>query len=113
MRSSTATTAPSSPRASTDKKLHATTEKELSDASSGINGRVKDIYETYSLLRDLYQQAWLRSNRPYALREVLEHYDATIALWLARQDRFRAASRQLADTRTLPTPADMGLPSIK
>jgi hypothetical protein len=96
--------------ASTDKKLRASTEKELSDASSGVNGKIKDIYETYSLLRDLYQQAWLRSNRPYALREVLERYDATVALWMARQDRFRSASRQLADSKTLPSASDMGLP---
>jgi hypothetical protein len=95
---------------STDKKLHAQTGTLLGDIASGVNGRIKDIMETYALLRDLYQQAWLRSNRPYALRLVLEHYDSTIALWQSRADRFRSAQRQLSDTKTLPTPADLGLP---
>ena len=96
-------------QASTDKKLHGTVGHELGDIRS-INGRLEDIRDTYSLLRDLYQQTWMRANRPYALRPVLEHYDATIALWQARIDRFRAAQRQYADSKTLPAASEMGLP---
>ena len=62
-------------------------------------------------IRDLYQQAWLRSNRPYALRPVLEHYDYTIGLWLARSDKIRTAQRQWADSHTLPTAAELGIPA--
>jgi len=96
-------------QASSDKKLHATVGPDLSDIN-GINGRIQDIRDTFAMLRDLYQQAWLRSNRPYALRPVLEHYDSAIALWQSRADRFRAAQRQLTDSKTLPTPTDLGLP---
>ena len=101
-----ALTAQSSP----DRKLHSTVSKELSDIR-GVNGRLEDIRDTYALLRDLYEQTWLRSNRAYALRPVLEHYDATIQLWQARSDRFRTAARQYGETRLLPSPADLGLPS--
>jgi hexosaminidase len=93
-------------QASTDKKTHGQVGADLSDIN-GINGRLQDIMDTYALLRDLYQQAWLRSNRAYALRPVLEHYDVTIALWQARSERFRSAQRQYADTKTLPPAGDL------
>ena len=96
-------------QASSDKKVHATTGRELSDIN-GVNGRIQDIRDTYALLRDLYWQAWLRSNRPYGLRPVLAHYDSTIALWQARSERFRSAQRQYSDSKTLPTAFELGLP---
>src|SRR5271170_1223641 len=94
----------------TDKKQRAAVSRELSDIN-GINGRLHDIIDTYSLLRDLYEQAWYRSNRAYALRPTLEHYDYTVGIWLARSDRLRSAQRQWSDIRTLPTAGDVGLPS--
>jgi hexosaminidase len=83
--------------------------RQLSDIN-GVNGRIEDLRDIYSLLRDMFEAAWLRSNRPYALRPVLEHYDYTIGLWLARSDRFRTAQRQWNDTHTLPPAADLGIP---
>jgi hexosaminidase len=94
---------------STDKKQRMAVARELSDIN-GVNGRIQDIIDTYSLLRDLYEQAWLRSNRVYGLRPVLEHYDYTIGLWLARSDRLRSAQRQWSDTHTLPPASDLGIP---
>ncbi len=94
----------------TDKKARATVLHELGDINNSANGRMQDIRDAYSLLRDLYQQAWLQSNRPYALRPVLEHYDYTVGLWLARSDKFRAAQRQWSDSKTLPSAADLGIP---
>ncbi len=94
---------------STNPQLHKTTTRELGDIR-GINGKLEDILDTYALLRDLYQQAWLRSNRPYALRPILTHYDTTLALWQSRIDRFRTAQRQYSDHQTLPPAQDLGLP---
>jgi hexosaminidase len=94
---------------STDKKQRTSVARELSDIN-GVNGRIQDIIDTYSLLRDLYGQAWGRSNRPYGLRPVLEHYDYTIGVWLARSERLRSAQRQWADTHTLPPASDIGIP---
>lgn len=93
----------------TDKNQRAEVARDLSDIN-GINGRIHDIIDAYSLMRDLYAQAWYRSNRPYGLRQVLEHYDYTIGLWYARSDRLRSAQRQWSDTHTLPPAADLGLP---
>ncbi len=95
---------------SPDKKVKAMTGPELSDIR-GINGRLEDIVDAYSLTRDLYQQLWLRTDRPYALRPVLEHYDYTIGLWYARIDALRSAQRQWENTRTLPPAAQLGIPS--
>jgi hypothetical protein len=95
---------------SPDKKVRAMVPRELSDIN-GINGRLSDILDTYSLLRDMHASAWLRTNRPYGLRPVLEHYDYTIGLWYSRRDKFRAAQRQWSATKSLPTPTDLGLPA--
>jgi hypothetical protein len=94
--------------ASTDKKTKGLVSAELSTIN-GVNGRIQDIKDGYSLIRDLYAQSWLRTNRPYALRPVLEHYDYTIGIWLARMDKFRSAMRQWANDRTLPSAADAGI----
>jgi hexosaminidase len=93
-----------------DKETRKMTARELSDIN-GVNGRIRDLIDTYSLLRDLYAQSWLRTNRPYALRPVLERYDYTIALWLSRSDKVRSAQRQWTKSETLPTAADAGIPT--
>jgi hexosaminidase len=93
---------------STDKKIHATVGSELGDINS-VNGRIQDIKDGYSLIRDLYQQSWLRTNRPYALRPVLEHYDATIGLWILRMNKMRSAQRQWGELHTLPTALEAGI----
>ena len=91
---------------SSDRKQRMEVSRELSDIN-GVNGRIQDIKDGYSLIRDLYAQLWLRTNRPYALRPVLAHYDYTIDTWLARMDKVRSAQRQWADTHTLPAAADL------
>ncbi len=92
-----------------DKQQRAEVSRDLSDINS-INGRIQDLIDAYSLMRDLYQQAWYRSNRAYSLRPVLEHYDYTIGIWYERSDKLRSAQRQWSDTHTLPAAVDLGLP---
>jgi hypothetical protein len=94
---------------SSDRKQRMEVGRELSDIN-GVNGRIQDIKDGYSLIRDLYAQLWLRTNRPYALRPVLAHYDYTIDTWLARMDKVRSAQRQWADTHTLPNAPDLEIP---
>jgi hypothetical protein len=81
----------------------------LSDIN-GVNGRLRDIIDTYSQLRDMFAQQWELTYRPYGLRPVLEHYDYTIAQWYARVDRVRSAQRQWAESKTLPPASDLGIP---
>jgi len=95
---------------SSDKKTRASVSRELSDLN-GLNGRMQDLRNSTTLLRDLYESAWLRSNRPYWLRNILEQYDAAAQLWIARADRIHSAQRQWTDSKTLPSAYELGIPS--
>jgi hypothetical protein len=81
----------------------------LSDIN-GVNGRLQDIIDTYSQLRDMFAQQWEFTYRPYGLRPVLEHYDYTIGQWYARVDKVRGAQRQWAELKNLPPASDLGVP---
>ncbi len=94
--------------ASGDRKARPSVASLMSDIN-GVNGRIQDITSGYSQLRDLYAQTWLRTNRPYALRRILEHYDAAAALWLSRMDKFRIAQREWSSTRNLLSATDAGI----
>jgi hypothetical protein len=84
---------------------------DLGSINNGVNGKLQDLRNIYSLMRDLYEAAWLKSNRPYFLRDNLERYDLTIQLWLTRIDKFRSAQRQYTNNQTLPTAAELGIPA--
>ena len=71
---------------------------------------MQDMRNGTTLLRDLYESAWLRSNRPYWLRNILEQYDYATQIWLARADKIRSAQRQWTDSKTLPTAEELGIP---
>jgi hexosaminidase len=78
---------------------------------NGVNGKLQDMRNSYSLIRDLYEQAWLKTNRPYFLRNNLERYDLTIQMWLGRIDQVRAVQRQWANTQTIPPANTLGIPA--
>ena len=82
----------------------------LSDIN-GVNGRLQDIIDGYSQLREMFAQQWNKTYRPSGLRPVLEHYDYTIAQWYARVDKVRSAQRQWSELRTLPPASDVGMPA--
>ncbi|MDP9051135.1 MAG: glycoside hydrolase, partial [Acidobacteriota bacterium] len=94
---------------SPDRKLRATTSREVGDLN-GVNGRLQDMRNGYTLIRDLYESAWLRSNRPYWLRNILEQYDYATQIWLARIDKVHSAQRQWADSKSLPSAEELGIP---
>ncbi len=79
---------------------------------SGTNGRCQDLRDGYTLTRELFQQAWLRDNRPYWLQNVLAQYDLAIQLWITRGRQFDALRAQQARTHTLPRAEEIGLPVI-
>jgi hypothetical protein len=95
---------------SPDRKTRANVNREISDIYS-VNGRIEDIRSGYTLIRDLYESAWLRSNRPYWLRNVLEQYDYATQMWLARADKVHAAQRQWSESKTLPSAEELGIPA--
>jgi len=96
---------------SPDRKVRATVNRELTDINSvGYTGRLEDIRNGYTLIRDLFESAYLRSNRPYSLRNVLEQYDYTAQIWLARIDKVHSAQRQWTESKLLPTAEELGIP---
>jgi len=90
------------------------TRKDVDSFFYGItdtNGRCQDLRNAYSLTRDLYEQAWLKENRPFWLHNVLARYDLAIQLWTKRGYQFAEAQSQWHREHTLPTPAALGLPA--
>jgi hexosaminidase len=76
------------------------------------NGRLQDIRDGYTLLSDLYRQAWMRDNRPYWLQANMDRFGQSAQLWMARADRWQTqVIQQWHDTHTLPPPEEAGLPA--
>jgi len=84
---------------------------ELGNISS-MNGRAMDLRDGYSLIRDMYEQAWLKENRPYWLHNVLARYDMATQLWIARADKVSAARNVLGRTHHLPPADSVGIPAM-
>jgi hypothetical protein len=84
--------------------------RDLADIT-GINGRLQDLRDGYSLIRDEYEQAWLKENRPYWIHNVLARYDLATQMWIARADRINLARQQWYRTEKLPPAADVGVPA--
>jgi len=82
----------------------------LSDIN-GVNGRLQDLIDGYSQLREMFAQQWVKTYRPSGLRPVLERYDYTVAQWYARVDKVRSAQRQWSESKTLPAAGDLGIPA--
>jgi hexosaminidase len=84
--------------------------RDLADIT-GINGRLQDLRDGYSLIRDEYEKAWLRENRPYWLHNVLARYDLATQTWIERSDRINLARQQWYRTQRLPPASSIGIPS--
>ncbi len=83
---------------------------ELGDIS-GINGRFQDLRDGYALTRDMYEQSWLRENRPYWMHNVLVKFDLAMQLWQSRADKFAATRAEYSRTRVLPSFDKAGIPA--
>jgi hypothetical protein len=83
--------------------------RSLNDINS-VNGKLQDLRNNYSMMRDLYEAAWLKSYRPYFLGNNLERYDLTIQMWLERIDKVRTAQRQWSNSQSIPPAVDLGIP---
>jgi hexosaminidase len=77
----------------------------------GSNGRLEDLRDGYALIRDLYEKAWLRENRPYWLHNVLARYDLATQMWIDRANRIDLARQQWYRTRKLPPATSIGIPA--
>jgi hexosaminidase len=84
---------------------------EASRQLAEIQWRMRDMSENYALLRDLYQAAWLKTNRPYFLSNNLARYDFAVQLWHERIDQVREAAEQWRQTGDLPPASTLGVPT--
>jgi len=84
--------------------------RDLADIT-GANGRLQDLRDGYSLIRDEYEKAWLRENRPYWLHNVLARYDLATQMWIDRADRINLARQQWYRTQKLPPAASLRIPA--
>jgi len=75
----------------------------------GWNGRLLDLRDYTTRVREHYRDLWLKENRPYWLGNVLIKYDAQLALWQKKFDQFEAARAQFLEKGFLPTPEQMGI----
>jgi hypothetical protein len=97
--------------AATDDKTNRAQVSELLHTIGSNNGRMEDIRDGYTLLRELYRQAWLRDNRVYWLQTNLDRFDQSAQLWIARGDMWQSQVIQhWYDTHTLLPPQEAGLP---
>ena len=83
--------------------------RDLADIT-GANGRLQDLRDGYSLIRDEYEKAWLKENRPYWIHNVLARYDLATQLWMNRADRINLSRQQWSRTRRLKPAAEVGIP---
>jgi hexosaminidase len=84
--------------------------RDLADIT-GANGRLQDLRDGYSLIRDEYERLWLRENRPYWLHNVLARYDLATQLWIGRADRVNLARQEWYRSQRLPPAASLGIPA--
>lgn len=82
-------------------------------AIAGVDSQCRNIRDGYGLLRNLYRQAWLEENRPYSLDTVMAQYEIAQQRWIKRTTHFLNLYHQWYQTHTLPTPQDVGLPSLR
>jgi hexosaminidase len=90
---------------------HSRASSDLAEISNA-NGRCQDLRDGYTLTRELFEQAWLRDNRPYWLQNVLAQYDMATQLWITRARQFDTLRAQLAKTHTLPKAEEIGVPVV-
>ena len=77
---------------------------------NSVQGKMEDLRSQYSMMRDLYEQAWLKSYRPYYLHNMSERYTLNTDLWIQRGDKVRAALRNWRENSTLPPASQLGIP---
>lgn len=86
---------------------------EILETIGSNNGRIEDVRDGYAQLGQLYQQAWLRDNRPYWLANNSARYGAAAQLWVGRSQQWQLVIQHWWDTHTLPSAAEAGMPAAQ
>jgi hypothetical protein len=75
---------------------------------TAINARLEDLRDATTRLRGMYEEAWLRENRPYWLGNVLVRYDKLAAEIQGKIVAVRDAQSTYREKKTLPQPQQLG-----
>ena len=75
------------------------------------NGRLEDIRDGYSQIGQLFNDAWLRDNRPYWLANNMARYDRATQMWVGRGNAWQNVIQRWWSTHTLPPASEVGLPA--
>lgn len=73
------------------------------------NGRLEDLRDYTTKLRELYQQLWLEENLPTWLPNILQLYDRQSQMWQARIAQFKQIESDFAQKKALPPAESLGL----
>jgi hypothetical protein len=72
-------------------------------------GRLEDLREYTTRLRELYKDLWLSENHPNWLPNILQLYDQQSALWQEMIARFDTLRNDFDQGKPLPPPESLGL----
>src|SRR2546423_205097 len=75
---------------------------------TGANGRLEDLRDATTRLREMYAKLWMAENRAYWLAHVTVRHDKLARLFQAKAQAVRQAMQQYRAQGTLPTPPQMG-----
>jgi hypothetical protein len=75
----------------------------------GTNGRLEDLRDYTTRLRELYASAWLAENLPGWLPNMLQLYDRNSQLWQAHIAEFARVREEFASGKPLAPPESLGL----
>jgi hypothetical protein len=79
----------------------------------GTNGRLEDLRDCTTRLRELYKELWLRENRPTWLPNILQRYDRQTTLWQEQIERFQQIAQDFDAKKPLPRAESLGLPVVQ
>ena len=81
-------------------------------AAQGTNGRLEDLRDYTTKLRELYQQLWLSENYPTWLPNMLQLYDRQSQMWQAKIAQFKQLQSDSRQKEPLPPAESLGLMTV-
>jgi hypothetical protein len=78
----------------------------------GTNGRLEDLRDYTTRLREFYKELWLSENRSTWLPNILQLYDRQAALWQDQIEKFQQLARDFEAKKPLLPPESLGLPVV-
>ncbi len=82
------------------------------EAAQSTNGRLEDLRDYTTKLRELYQELWLAENLPTWLPNMLQLYNRQSQMWQNKIAQFKQLQSDLAQKKPLPPAESLGLMTV-